>query len=42
MLLRNMEKLSIDPKTVEVVVLSHIHHDHIGGLSDTSQPAVLR
>jgi len=33
-LLKNMEKLSIDPKTVDVVVLSHIHHDHIGGLSD--------
>ncbi len=33
-LLRNMEKLKIDPKKVDVVILSHIHYDHIGGLSD--------
>jgi len=33
-LLNNMEKLEIDPKTVDVIVLSHVHHDHIGGLSD--------
>jgi len=32
-LLSNMEKLDIDPQTVNAVVLSHIHHDHIGGLS---------
>jgi 7,8-dihydropterin-6-yl-methyl-4-(beta-D-ribofuranosyl)aminobenzene 5'-phosphate synthase len=31
-LLRNMEKLQIDPKTVDTVVLSHVHSDHIGGL----------
>jgi len=33
-LLNNMEKLKIDPKKVNVIVLSHIHYDHIGGLSD--------
>ncbi len=33
-LLKNMEKLKIDPKTVDVIILSHIHYDHIGGLSD--------
>ena len=32
-LLNNMEKLKIDPRTVNAVVLSHIHVDHIGGLS---------
>lgn len=31
-LLANMEKLGINPKEVEVVVLSHIHSDHVGGL----------
>ena len=32
-LLKNMKKLAIEPKTVDVIVLSHIHYDHIGGLS---------
>ncbi len=31
-LLGNMEVLGIDPAGVDIVVLSHIHHDHIGGL----------
>jgi 7,8-dihydropterin-6-yl-methyl-4-(beta-D-ribofuranosyl)aminobenzene 5'-phosphate synthase len=31
-LLYNMEKLGIDPTQVEVVLLSHIHGDHTGGL----------
>ena len=33
-LLRNMEKLKIAPREIDVVILSHIHYDHIGGLSD--------
>jgi len=32
-LLENMEKLGINPKDVDIVVLSHIHNDHVGGLS---------
>ncbi len=32
-LLQNMKKLKIDPDTIDVIVLSHIHYDHIGGLS---------
>ena len=31
-LLENMEKLGIDPKTVETLVLSHAHSDHVGGV----------
>jgi 7,8-dihydropterin-6-yl-methyl-4-(beta-D-ribofuranosyl)aminobenzene 5'-phosphate synthase len=32
-LLDNMEALGFDPQMVDVVVLSHAHHDHTGGLS---------
>lgn len=31
-LLRNMEQIGIDPKIVGIVILSHNHHDHTGGL----------
>lgn len=33
-LLRNMEKLNIDPSFVDEVFISHAHGDHTGGLSD--------
>jgi 7,8-dihydropterin-6-yl-methyl-4-(beta-D-ribofuranosyl)aminobenzene 5'-phosphate synthase len=36
-LLDNMQKLGIDPKEIQAVLLSHIHGDHVGGL-----PAFLR
>lgn len=36
-LLHNMEKLRIDPKTIDAVVLSHAHGDHTGGLMDFLQ-----
>ena len=32
MLLRNMRTLGIDPQDVDVIVISHIHYDHVGGL----------
>jgi len=31
-LLANMEELGINPKEIDLVVLSHIHGDHVGGL----------
>lgn len=33
-LLKNMEKLEIDPMAVDEVFISHAHWDHTGGLSD--------
>ncbi|HIE17317.1 MAG TPA: MBL fold metallo-hydrolase [Dehalococcoidia bacterium] len=32
-LLHNMEKLKINPEEIGVVVLSHVHGDHVGGLA---------
>jgi len=32
MLLRNLQKLGIDPGVVDVIIISHIHYDHVGGL----------
>jgi len=31
-LLENMNELSLDLKNIEIIVLSHIHWDHVGGL----------
>ncbi len=28
----NMKALDIDPGVIDIVVLSHVHNDHIGGL----------
>jgi 7,8-dihydropterin-6-yl-methyl-4-(beta-D-ribofuranosyl)aminobenzene 5'-phosphate synthase len=33
LLLDNMKKLAIEPSSIDVVVLSHIHGDHTGGLA---------
>jgi 7,8-dihydropterin-6-yl-methyl-4-(beta-D-ribofuranosyl)aminobenzene 5'-phosphate synthase len=32
-LLRNMSALGVDPRDVDVVVISHVHGDHVGGLT---------
>jgi 7,8-dihydropterin-6-yl-methyl-4-(beta-D-ribofuranosyl)aminobenzene 5'-phosphate synthase len=32
LLLDNMAKLEIDPRSIDIIVLSHIHGDHTGGL----------
>lgn len=32
-LVSNMKELSIDPQDIDLVVLSHLHRDHTGGLS---------
>ena len=31
-LLFNMEKMNIDPQSIDKVIISHIHADHVGGL----------
>ena len=32
-LIHNMEKLNIDPKSIDTIFISHNHFDHVGGLS---------
>ena len=36
-LLSNMNKLGINPEEIDFVVLSHFHHDHVGGLEGLLQ-----
>ena len=36
-LLHNMRELELDPSAIGIVVLSHSHWDHVGGLSDFLQ-----
>jgi len=36
-LLHNMKQLGIDPRRIGVIVISHPHGDHTGGLSDVLQ-----
>ena len=31
-LTNNMQELEIDPKDIDIIILSHIHGDHVGGL----------
>lgn len=33
-LLENMKKLGIDPASIDIIVLSHDHWDHTGGITD--------
>jgi 7,8-dihydropterin-6-yl-methyl-4-(beta-D-ribofuranosyl)aminobenzene 5'-phosphate synthase len=33
-LLHNMKELDIDPKNIRIIVISHAHGDHTGGLSE--------
>ena len=39
-LLSNMQQLGIDPEKIDVVVLSHFHGDHVGGLNGLLQENV--
>jgi 7,8-dihydropterin-6-yl-methyl-4-(beta-D-ribofuranosyl)aminobenzene 5'-phosphate synthase len=32
-LLSNMEKLNVEPRTIRNIVISHLHDDHVGGLT---------
>jgi len=34
LLLSNMRRLGLDPGSVDTVVISHVHHDHVGGLPE--------
>jgi 7,8-dihydropterin-6-yl-methyl-4-(beta-D-ribofuranosyl)aminobenzene 5'-phosphate synthase len=35
LLLDNMKRLNIDPTSIEKVILSHEHYDHVGGIKTT-------
>ncbi|MGB5746876.1 MAG: MBL fold metallo-hydrolase [Desulfobacterales bacterium] len=39
-LLKNMQQLGMDPKEIDIVVLSHFHGDHVGGLNGFLQKNV--
>jgi 7,8-dihydropterin-6-yl-methyl-4-(beta-D-ribofuranosyl)aminobenzene 5'-phosphate synthase len=39
-LLENMRVLEIDPATIQAVILSHVHADHVGGLEGLLQEGI--